>query len=240
MSEETTSLSEVWQHFETLNPSDRKLVVQFIQGVHRQNELFQHIIAEAVKTLGLKWNAYEVANQLTRSFAEFSAEYKGILAWSDQSFKTFLEHREERKRVGKKIRTVEARRLKAEKELAKTHEQLRNSTDEYKRLQKLADFTQDMPPVPDPVSTASELARFRTRFSGVYFGYNNDGRVVYVGESSDVPRRLQNHEHVKPDELVSFIQMEPSERFFAECYYIWLKRPERNKEGKKTAGKRCY
>jgi hypothetical protein len=91
-----------------------------------------------------------------------------------------------------------------------------------------------MPQVPPPQMTRSEWGSRRDVFSGVYIAFKND-KVQYVGESINIPQRMRSHQEVKNDWLVSVIETIPSERFFAECYYIWLLRPPKNGQGIKTS-----
>jgi len=67
--------------------------------------------------------------------------------------------------------------------------------------------------------------------SGVYFGWRvTDGKCVYVGKSENLGKRLHPRREELVDCKITYIEMPPDEIHTWELFFIWLHRPERNKE----------
>lgn len=71
--------------------------------------------------------------------------------------------------------------------------------------------------------------------SGVYFAYESEtGPCVYVGESKNLGMRCsffaeqREDGNLRASDWASHLEFSHHERFFAECYYIGLLKPERN------------
>ena len=73
-----------------------------------------------------------------------------------------------------------------------------------------------------------QLKRYTTdEISGVYFLFNND-RIVYVGQSTNIHARVQNHRDKAFDSYTYLTVRDYSERNYVESYYIDLFKPEYN------------
>lgn len=72
--------------------------------------------------------------------------------------------------------------------------------------------------------------------SGVYFGWRvTDGKCVYVGKSINLGVRVGPHREELSDCKLTYIEM-PAEHIHTwELFFIWLHRPERNKELREEA-----
>jgi hypothetical protein len=67
--------------------------------------------------------------------------------------------------------------------------------------------------------------------SGVYFGWRvTDGKCVYVGKSENLGHRLHPRREKLLDCQIAYIEMPPEQIHTWELFFIWLHRPERNKE----------
>lgn len=66
--------------------------------------------------------------------------------------------------------------------------------------------------------------------SGIYFVWEN-GIVTYVGQSVNMNSRvrLNNHQAIYKSDLLSFVPFEKDELVWAECYYVGMLRPKRNR-----------
>lgn len=66
--------------------------------------------------------------------------------------------------------------------------------------------------------------------SGIYFVWEN-GIVAYVGQSIKMNNRLRlnDHQAIYKSDFLSFIPFEKDELVWAECYYIGMLRPKRNR-----------
>jgi len=72
--------------------------------------------------------------------------------------------------------------------------------------------------------------------SGIYFGWRvTDGKCVYVGKSKNLGSRLHGGRQELLDCKVSYIEMPEDQIHIWELFYIWLHRPERNSEVRKSA-----
>lgn len=72
--------------------------------------------------------------------------------------------------------------------------------------------------------------------SGIYFAWNtNDGRCMYVGKSKDMGSRLSNSRPELQDCKITYILMPERHIHHWELFYIWLHKPEKNIESRKTA-----
>lgn len=67
--------------------------------------------------------------------------------------------------------------------------------------------------------------------SGVYFGWRvTDGKCVYVGKSENLGSRLHPKREKLIDCKITYIEMPADQIHTWELFYIWLHKPERNKE----------
>lgn len=66
--------------------------------------------------------------------------------------------------------------------------------------------------------------------SGIYFVWEN-GIVAYVGQSVNMNSRvrLNNHQAIYKSDLLSFVPFKKGELVWAECYYIGMMKPPRNR-----------
>jgi len=66
---------------------------------------------------------------------------------------------------------------------------------------------------------------------GVYFVYDHNGIIAYVGRSSCLQKRVtRSHEHIDIPDSISWLEYPHTEIGFAEAFYIGACRPYRNKE----------
>jgi hypothetical protein len=83
---------------------------------------------------------------------------------------------------------------------------------------------------PEFISLAEAKLRLSGK-SGVYFGWRvADGKCVYVGKSENLGNRLHPRREELVDCKITYIEMPPEEIHTWELFFIWLHRPERNKE----------
>lgn len=66
--------------------------------------------------------------------------------------------------------------------------------------------------------------------SGIYFVWEN-GIIDYVGQSINMNNRVRLYSHgvICETDLLSFVPIEKDELIWAECYYIGILRPKRNR-----------
>jgi hypothetical protein len=75
--------------------------------------------------------------------------------------------------------------------------------------------------------------------SGIYFGWRvTDGKCVYVGKSENLGNRLHPRREELADCKVTYIEMPPEEIHTWELFFIWLHRPERNREVRESNASR--
>lgn len=66
--------------------------------------------------------------------------------------------------------------------------------------------------------------------SGIYFVWET-GTIVYVGQSINMSNRVRlgQHESIRETDLLSFVPIGDCDLLWAECYYIGMLRPKRNR-----------
>lgn len=100
------------------------------------------------------------------------------------------------------------------------------------------------PPPPLPIISTGQ-AIVMPNHPGIYFVWTKD-IIVYVGQSGNLRERckVNGHDKITPDDRLSWIEFEPSELYFAECFYIGTLRPERNLStgtwGRRGQRRGCY
>jgi hypothetical protein len=149
-------------------------------------------------------------------------------AWRDYKNASDVElYRSEQRKA---VRDDLAKQLRVAK---KRLQQINREIKEKLQMLSLHIEEMNMPQVPEPTLRRKDYYNLTEKFAGVYIAFY-DGVVKYVGESCNIPQRLRSHETVKEDWFVSVIKTLPHERFFAECYFIWLFKPDLNREGLAT------
>jgi hypothetical protein len=105
-------------------------------------------------------------------------------------------------------------------------------TDFDSRLLSATNFT--TPDNCDPV-TVHDAKKKLSGISGVYFGCRvTDGRIVYIGKAKDLGDRLHPRRQELIDCKIIYIKMPEEHIHHWELFYIWLHRPERNRETKEA------
>jgi hypothetical protein len=67
--------------------------------------------------------------------------------------------------------------------------------------------------------------------AGVYFFWDENDRIIYVGKSKNLNKRLtKNHEKIKEDDMirVSYLFFPEKDISYVESYYIGMYKPARN------------
>jgi hypothetical protein len=93
---------------------------------------------------------------------------------------------------------------------------------------------------PAPTMTAEEHIKSKKKYiTGIYFAWE-DGHVVYVGASNEIHRRIAQHVSkssvnkglgkIRPDMLVSWLEVPKHKLYTTECFYIWCLQPKLNGE----------
>ncbi|HEX5102399.1 MAG TPA: GIY-YIG nuclease family protein [Pirellulaceae bacterium] len=84
------------------------------------------------------------------------------------------------------------------------------------------------PPAPPPRGLLEDVRKSVPGSAGVYFLWEAE-RVAYVGKSENLRGRLtMGHEHLLATDLLSWLDFDPGDLFFAEAFYIGAYRPHRN------------
>jgi hypothetical protein len=98
----------------------------------------------------------------------------------------------------------------------------------------------NMPSPPPPICSLKGAGEHNLQEkSGVYFGWNNVGNIVYVGRAQNLKKRLhKGHHKLTEDHLVSWIEFEKSKIYSYELFYIWLCEPILN--GEIVSAKNAY
>jgi hypothetical protein len=95
----------------------------------------------------------------------------------------------------------------------------------------------NMPVPPPPICSMDNVREQKLQnVAGVYFAYDENGILVYVGRSKDLHKRLTHHHKIKNHHLVSWLEFEKSKIYTAELFYIWLLEPRLNKEVELASG----
>jgi hypothetical protein len=75
-------------------------------------------------------------------------------------------------------------------------------------------------------------------FSGVYVAWNDDGTAHYVGESMNVPSRVQSSRPEISDRLVGVLKCDENDRLRIEALFIGLLNPAGNAQSTARAAAR--
>jgi hypothetical protein len=95
----------------------------------------------------------------------------------------------------------------------------------------------DLPSPPPPEHTAKEINAMEP-FAGVYIAWNDDGTAHYVGESINVPARVQSSRPEIGDRPLGFIRCDKNERLRIESLFIGLLNPSGNCQSLERAAAR--
>lgn len=192
-------------------------MLRYIRKMARESERKREIVESIAIKQGLSPIAYQRA--LEKAMENKASIWREFRDAPKRHLLLCEEHKANRDNLAKELRKARSRLGELRSE-ARTY---------FKRASDIA-LSFDMPRVPFPERTRDEWALERDIFAGVYVAFYR-GCVQYVGESCNIPSRMRSHEKVESNWLVSVIKTEPAERFFAECFYIWLLKPPLNKEG---------
>lgn len=94
-----------------------------------------------------------------------------------------------------------------------------------------------LPSPPPPLHTAKDVNKMEP-FSGVYVAWNEDGTAHYVGESINVPSRVQSSRPEIGDRLLGVVQCDKNERLRIESLFIGLLNPAGNSQSSERAAVR--
>lgn len=89
------------------------------------------------------------------------------------------------------------------------------------------------PDAPLPMTAPTKHGDDLPASPGIYFVWSK-GRIVYVGQSANLKQRVCiYHEYIRKSDLISWLEFAGTARSrkFAECYYIGIYRPRRNRMG---------
>lgn len=95
----------------------------------------------------------------------------------------------------------------------------------------------EIPPPPVPEFSAKDINKMPP-FAGVYVAWNSDGTAHYVGESINVPSRVQAARKEIGDRLLGVVQCDKNERLRIEALYIGLLNPAGNSQSVERAALR--
>lgn len=90
-----------------------------------------------------------------------------------------------------------------------------------------ADEISSLPAEPTETYTVDDV-RSMDSFCGVYFAFNEDGSCHYVGESSDVTKRVTKSRSEIGNRRIGIIKCEPHERRRIEAYFVAMLDPPGN------------
>lgn len=92
-------------------------------------------------------------------------------------------------------------------------------------------------PIPPPAFKAAECAGNVPKTAGVYFVWDCDGILAYVGKSRKLNRRvkLSSHSHIRMRDSVSWLEVDLWQLSHAEAFFIGMLQPYRN-GGKSALG----
>ena len=99
-------------------------------------------------------------------------------------------------------------------------------------LMNATGWPHDFPPVPGPMADAlPERNSTLPSTPGIYFVWNA-GVVVYVGQSVCLLKRARlGHSNIHRGDRLSWVEIDAASLYWAECFYIGLMRPCRNRWG---------
>lgn len=218
-----TTYAELWNRIEKLSPRQRDDLIEFMNTRVDHDSAQKHVIREFEKRVPKNGNPTGVRKALELAIGSRHKQWKDLARVADGEMKQAEKNAAARSLLTKSFVETRKRLNVSKRELATV-----------KAAVDLLKIDHRMPDVPVPEKTAAQWAAERDVFAGVYIAFGSCGEAVYVGESCDIFSRLRSHNVVHGNELVAVIQTKPHERFFAEVYYIWLLKPARNREGKKT------
>jgi len=95
----------------------------------------------------------------------------------------------------------------------------------------------EIPSPPLPMHTAKDINKMEP-FPGVYVSWNDDGTAHYVGESINVPSRVQSSRPEIGDRLIGVVKCDKNERLRIESLYIGLLNPAGNSQSLERAAAR--
>lgn len=229
------TMTEVWNTIERLDEFEREELIGIIKRRERTRFLVNDLIGIARHCIDEKMTPYDFANSFREAIVSVKDELDLLVGLERNTIDDAIKKvASKRKKLAERLNKARRRALSLDSRNRHAAKRVADADRRFAKLQALIDADPRMPPVPEPTAKAFDIAWNVPKFAGVYFAYDSHGDVAYVGESQNVPERLKHHHAVSPNEWVGYLELLPDERFFAECYYIWLLRPVRNREGMKT------
>lgn len=95
----------------------------------------------------------------------------------------------------------------------------------------------NIPSPPPPLFTAKQVNQMEP-FAGVYVSWNQDGTAHYVGESINVPSRVQASRPEIGERFVGVVRCDKNERLRLEALFIGLLNPSGNSQSSERAAMR--
>jgi hypothetical protein len=95
----------------------------------------------------------------------------------------------------------------------------------------------EIPAPPPPLHAAKDVNKMEP-FAGVYVSWNDDGTAHYVGESINVPSRVQASRPEIGDRMIGVVACDKNERLRIEALYIGLLNPAGNSQSLERAAAR--
>ncbi len=94
------------------------------------------------------------------------------------------------------------------------------------------DYQRDMEGMPIPPSPkfSAKDVRGMEPFSGVYVSWNDDGTPFYVGESKNVPERVNGSRPEIGERRIGVLRCDEHDRKRLECFFIGLLNPPGNSQ----------
>jgi excinuclease UvrABC nuclease subunit len=88
----------------------------------------------------------------------------------------------------------------------------------------------EYPPPPNPIFKADQNGIGLPQSSGIYFIWENE-EIIYVGKSINLSNRVRfgSHHVLEENNLVSYVLIPKDQLTWAECHYIAMARPKKNK-----------
>ncbi len=95
----------------------------------------------------------------------------------------------------------------------------------------------EIPPPPPPMHSAKDINKMDP-FAGVYVSWNQDGTAHYVGESINVPSRVQASRPEIGERMIGVVRCDKNERLRIEALFIGLLNPAGNSQSLERAAAR--
>lgn len=127
------------------------------------------------------------------------------------------------------IKRAKTLRGNLQKKISRLRDVIRNLEREVQGLTFSRDHIYPLPDYPSQNPLFPKEWRLFPETSGVYFAWNGNKRLNYVGKSKNLRMRFAKPHHaVTAKHAISFVLLPVAELYFAEAYYIGVLRPTIN------------